>query len=385
MEPKSSGLERFWTLVVDVWQKGAAGVDIGTIATAIGIFLAFLIVRRLFTHFVIRRLKALTKRTSWRFDDEILNALERPIRFIPIVVGAFFVDEYLTPTGTIGNFGDFLVRSLIAFNIFWILYRAVEPLKFVLAGIEKVFTPAIAEWLIKAIKVLIAFIGAATIFEIWGIQVGPILAGLGLVGVAVALGAQDLFRNLIAGVLVLAERRFSQGDWIRVDGVVEGTVESIGFRSSVIRRFDKAPVYVPNSKLSDNSLTNFTQMTHRRIYWMIGVEYRTTVDQLREIRDAIEAYVIEGEQFADPSEVATFVRIDRFGDSSIDIMLYCFTRTTNWGDWLEIKERLAYRIKEIVEGAGSAFAFPSRSIYVETVPFGTPEPFLPTEIRNGDA
>lgn len=385
MEPKSSGLERFWTLVVDVWQKGAAGVDIGTIATAIGIFLAFLIVRRLFTHFVIRRLKALTKRTSWRFDDEILNALERPIRFIPIVVGAFFVDEYLTPTGTIANFGDFLVRSLIAFNIFWILYRAVEPLKFVLAGIEKVFTPAIAEWLIKAIKVLIAFIGAATIFEIWGIQVGPILAGLGLVGVAVALGAQDLFRNLIAGVLVLAERRFSQGDWIRVDGVVEGTVESIGFRSSVIRRFDKAPVYVPNSKLSDNSLTNFTQMTHRRIYWMIGVEYRTTVDQLREIRDAIETYVIDGEEFANPSEVATFVRIDRFGDSSIDIMLYCFTRTTNWGDWLEIKERLAYRIKEIVEGAGSAFAFPSRSIYVETVPFGTPEPFVPTENRNGDA
>ncbi|HIC35632.1 MAG TPA: mechanosensitive ion channel, partial [Gammaproteobacteria bacterium] len=182
-----------------------------------------------------------------------------------------------------------------------------------------------------------------------------------------------------------AERRFSQGDWIRVDGVVEGTVESIGFRSSVIRRFDKAPVYVPNSKLSDNSLTNFTQMTHRRIYWMIGVEYRTTVDQLREIRDAIETYVIDGEEFANPSEVPTFVRIDRFGDSSIDIMLYCFTRTTNWGDWLEIKERLAYRIKEIVEGAGSAFAFPSRSIYVETVPFGTPEPFVPTEIRNEDA
>ncbi len=385
MEPSSSGLEGFWNLVVDVWATGVAGVDIGTIATAIGIFFAFLIVRRLFTRFVVRRLEALTKRTSWRFDDEIFAALEQPIRFIPIVVGAFFVDEYLTPTGTIADFGDKLVRSLVAFNIFWILYRAIEPLKFVLAGFEKVFTPAIAEWLVKAIKVLVAFIGAATILEIWGIQVGPILAGLGRVGVAVALGAQDLFRNLIAGILVLAERRFSQGDWIRVEGVVEGTVESIGFRSSVIRRFDKAPVYVPNSKLSDDSLTNFSQMTHRRIYWMIGVEYRTTVDQLREIRDRIEAYVLDGEEFADPSEVATFVRIDRFGDSSIDIMLYCFTRTTNWGEWLEIKERLAYRVKEIVEGAGTGFAFPSRSIYVETVPFGTPEPFVPPETREADA
>ncbi len=385
MEPSSSGLEGFWNLVVDVWATGVAGVDIGTIATAIGIFFAFLIVRRLFTRFVVRRLEALTKRTSWRFDDEIFAALEQPIRFIPIVVGAFFVDEYLTPTGTIADFGDKLVRSLVAFNIFWILYRAIEPLKFVLAGFEKVFTPAIAEWLVKAIKVLVAFIGAATILEIWGIQVGPILAGLGLVGVAVALGAQDLFRNLIAGILVLAERRFSQGDWIRVEGVVEGTVESIGFRSSVIRRFDKAPVYVPNSKLSDDSLTNFSQMTHRRIYWMIGIEYRTTVDQLREIRDRIEAYVLDGEEFADPSEVATFVRIDRFGDSSIDIMLYCFTRTTNWGEWLEIKERLAYRVKEIVEGAGAGFAFPSRSVYVETVPFGTPEPFVPPETQEAGA
>ena len=93
MEPTTSGLERFWTLVTDVWQKGVIGVDIGTIATAIGIFLAFLIVRRIFTRLVIRRLKALTKRTSWQFDDEFLDALERPIRFIPVVVGAFFVDE----------------------------------------------------------------------------------------------------------------------------------------------------------------------------------------------------------------------------------------------------------------------------------------------------
>lgn len=385
MEPNSTGLERFWTLVADVWQKGVAGVDIGTIVTAIGIFFAFLIVRRLFTRFVIRRLKAWTKRTAWRFDDEILEALERPIRFIPIVVGAFFVDEYLASAGMFADIGDKFVRSLVAFNIFWILYRAVDPLKFVLAGIEKVFTPAIAEWLIKAIKVLIAFIGAATILEIWGIEVGPILAGLGLVGVAVALGAQDLFRNLIAGILGLAERRFSQGDWIRVEGVVEGTVESIGFRSSVIRRFDKAPVFVPNSMLSDNSLTNFSQMTHRRIYWMIGVEYRTTVDQLREIRDGIEGYLLDSEEFAHPPDVVTFVRIDKFNDSSIDIMIYCFTRTINWGDWLEIKERLAYRIKEIVEGAGTGFAFPSQSVYIETVPFGAPEAFVPPETRDADA
>jgi MscS family membrane protein len=120
-------------------------------------------------------------------------------------------------------------------------------------------------------------------------------------------------------------------------------------------------------------------MTHRRIYWMIGVEYRTTVPQLRRIRDEIEDYVLTNPAFADPSEVSTFVRIDRFSESSIDIMLYCFTITTNWGEWLEVKEALAYKIKEIVEGAGSGFAFPSRSLYVEALPGGAPEPFVPPE------
>jgi MscS family membrane protein len=205
--------------------------------------------------------------------------------------------------------------------------------------------------------------------------VGPIIAGLGLFGVAVALGAQDLFKNLIAGLFVIGERRFTVGDWILVDGVVEGTVQQIGFRTTTIRRFDRAPVYVPNSRLADNAVSNFSRMTHRRIMWMIGVEYRTSLEQLRQIRDGIEAYILDSDEFARPDEVATFVRIDSFNDSSIDILLYCFTHTTVWGDWLEIKERLACRIKEIVEDeAGAGFAFPSRSLYLENTA-DTAEPF----------
>jgi MscS family membrane protein len=233
------------------------------------------------------------------------------------------------------------------------------------------------DWLVKAIKIVIAFVGVAAVLEIWGIQVGPILAGLGLFGVAVALGAQDLFKNLIAGILIIAERRFNKGDWVRVDSVVEGTVEQIGFRSTMVRRFDKAPVFVPNTKLADNAVTNFSAMTHRRIYWHIGVEYSTTIEQLRTIRDNIETYVLSSDQFAHPPEVSTFVRIDKFSDSSIDIMLYCFTRTTDWGTWLEIKEQLAYHIKDVIESAGTGFAFPSTSLYVESLPGDAPEVFVP--------
>lgn len=370
-------LQDFWVLVVDVWEHGYLGVDVGRILVAIAIFCGFLILRRLFTHLVIRRLKRWTSKSATEIDDRALGALENPIRFIPVVMGAFFAIQYLELTGLLQTIAGNLVRSLVAYNIFWGIYNLIDPLSFLLNRLERIFTPAMVEWLIKAIKAFFVFIGAATILEIWGIEVGPLIAGLGLFGVAVALAAQDLFKNLIAGILILGEKRFTKGDWIRVDGIVEGTVESIGFRSTRVRRFDKAPVQVPNAQLSDQAVTNFSAMTHRRIYWVIGVEYRTTVEQLRKIRDEIESYVLNSPDFAKPPEVATFVRIDKFNDSSIDIMLYCFTVTTNWGEWLEIKEQLAFKIMAIVEGAGSAFAFPSQSVYVETLPTEMPEVFVP--------
>ncbi len=370
-------LKQFWLVVVDVWQKGFLGIDLGRIVVALLIVFGFLLVRRLFAKLIAGRLRAIAKRTRFEIDDEVVNALEAPLALIPVVLGVFIAAEYLSLTGQVESFADNIVRSLVVYAIFWILVRLVQPLSFLLEKLEKVFSAAMVDWLIKSIRIALIFIGTATVLEIWGIQVGPILAGLGLFGVAVALGAQDLFKNLISGILIIAERRFSPGDWIQVEGVVEGTVEVIGFRSTLIRRFDKAPVHVPNARLSDNSVTNFSAMTHRRIYWVVGVLYRTTVEQLREIRDGIEQYILNEEDFAKPPEVPTFVRIDRFSESSIDIMVYCFTRTKVWGEWLAIKEKLAYKIKEIVEGAGTSFAFPSRSIYIESESAKEAEVFVP--------
>lgn len=369
----------FWEIVVDVWKNGFYGIDIGRITVAVLIFFGFLIIRRLFSRVLLHRISLFTQKTSTPLDDKALEVVQKPVSFIPVVLGAYFAMEHLNLSGNLEIFADRLVRSLIVFVIFWGLVRLVQPLSVLLQGLEKVLSTPMVEWFIKAVRIAFIFIGGATILETWGIKVGPIIAGLGLMGVAVALGAQDLFKNLISGLLVLVEKRFHPGDWILVKGVVEGTVETIGFRSTVVRRFDKAPVYVPNSKLSDDSLINYSAMTHRRIYWIIGVEYRTTIEQLRTIRDRIEDYILQSKVFAHPPEVPTFVRIDRFSDSSIDIMLYCFTRTTVWGEWLEQKEQLAYRIKQIVEEAGSGFAFPSQSLYVETVPHENPEVFVPPE------
>lgn len=383
METVMSPLQDFWQIVVKVWTESLFGVSVGDLLLGFGVFFVFYWLRGLITRFVLAALERLARRTSVDFDDKVVAAISGPVRFLPVVVGVYFGLLLAGVSVAENSFGGNVVQSLVTIMIFWALYNAISPLSSMLYRLERILTREMIDWAVKTLKVLVFFLGGVAIFESWGVNVGPAIAGLGLFGVAVALGAQDMFKNLIAGLLILSERRFHKGNWILVDGVVEGTVEFIGFRSTRVRRFDKAPVHVPNAQLSDNPVTNFSEMTHRRIKWIIGVEYGTTIAQLREVRDGIEDYILNNDEFASPSEVSTFVRIDSFNDSSIDILLYCFTRTTVWGEWLEIKERLAYKVKEIVEASGTGFAFPSRSLYIETVPGEAPEVFVPPTEKSG--
>jgi len=386
----SSDWQDFLALVKEVWENGVYGIDVGQIIVSVAIFF-FLFARNLFTAIVVNRIRKWASKTKTTLDDTVLEAVEQPLRFVPVVMGVFFATAYMDLDQQTAQIVSNLNRSLIAFVIFWSLYNAAGPVSELLERADRFLTSSMIQWLAKAIKMAFALIGGAAILEIWGIEVGPLIAGLGLFGVAVALGAQDLFKNLIAGLFVIGERRFHPGDWVLVEGIVEGTVEHIGFRTTTIRRFDKAPVYVPNAKLSDNAVTNFSRMTFRRIKWMIGLEYRTTAAQLYQVRDAIEAYLAESPDFVQPEETTTFVRIDQFSASSIDILLYCFTRTTDWLEWLAIKERLLLRIKEIVEDAGTGFAFPSQSLYleampgdIEVAPLHQPAPAKATEPREGE-
>jgi len=358
-------IQNFWDLVKDVWQSGYMGIDFSTIATILLILVFALLVRGIFTRFVVNRLARMAAKTENKLDDKVILAMNGPIRFIPVVVGVYFAFEVanIQDGETLAIASSKIVRSLVVFNIFWALYCAITPLTFLLGRLEEIFSTEMVSFLVKIMKGIVAGIGAATVLELWGIEVGPIIAGLGIVGVAVALGAQDLFKNLISGFLILAEKRFKAGDWVKVDGVVEGTVEKIGFRSTMIRRFDRAPTIVPNATFADRAVTNFSEMTHRRIYWKIGVEYSTTVAQMQVITEQIRDYLMGNADFAQPHEATMFVVTDSFNASSIDIMIYCFTKTTNWGDWLDIKQDFAYAIKGIVEGAGTGFAFPSISIY----------------------
>jgi len=371
-------LNDFWALSRDVWNTGVLGYSIGDALIAIGIFLVFYALRGVFRKVITRAItrwfhkKGQKKGTD--FDQVLIHALAGPLQLLFVTFGVFFAFQYIGLKDDLSVLGDRVVRTLVAIAIFWAIYDITIPVSNLLKRLDRVLTHDMIDWLIKGVRWVVLIVGAATILQLWGIQVGPILAGLGLFGVAVALGAQELFRNLIGGLCILFEKQFLKGDWILVEGVAEGTVEHIGFRSTRIRRFDDAPVSVPNMKLSDAAVTNFSRMTARRISWKIALEYRTSVEQLKQIRDQIEHYLKTSGVFVQPPSASLFVRIDSFGDSSIDIMLYTFTTTTNWGEWLEHKEQLAYRIKDIVADAGANFAFPSQSVYIEQPVQDVPQP-----------
>jgi MscS family membrane protein len=355
-------LENFKNLFADVWKAGVSGINITEIIIALTIFIFFLFLRGVFSKFVVKRLDKYVSKTTNKFDNSLVFSMEGPAKFFPVVLGFFVSTSYLTVEhGAI----ELINRSLITILIFWTFHQIIGPLSVVIKSVGGLLSRDLINWIIKAIKVLILILGAAAVLELWGIKIGPIIAGLGLFGVAVALGAQDLFKNLISGILVLVERRFQVGDWIFVEGVIEGTVESIGFRSTVVRRFDKSLATIPNFQFAENAVINNSQTTNRRINWMIGLEYKTTSEQLKNIKNQIEEYIKNNDDFSKSENTMLSVKIDQFAASSIDIRLICFTKTKQFQEWLNVKDTLALEIKNIVEKNKASFAFPSTSVYVE--------------------
>ena len=353
----------FSELFLSVWKRGILGVDIFQILVGIGIFFLFLIFRGIISKVIIKRLESIAKKTTNKLDDSFVHAMEGPARFLPIVLGFFIASYYMSFSEDVRIGIDTINRTLITIFIFWVIHQIIEPISYILSGLDKVLTRELIGWIIKSLKILIFILGLAAVLELWGIKIGPIIAGLGLFGVAVALGAQDLFKNLISGILVLVEKRFKIGDWILVEGIIEGIVEKIGFRSTVIRKFDKSLAIIPNFQFAENAVINVSQTTNWLISWVITLQYDTTVNQLKTIRNQIEEHINKGGDYN--TDLGVAVRVDKFSDSSIDMYVRCFTKTDSWEEWLSVKEKLAIEIKQIVEKNSASFAFPSQSIYVE--------------------
>jgi len=373
-------INSFISLFSEVWKVGIFGINASEIIIGLLIFLFFYVLRRLFARFLISRLNKIVLKTSTSLDDTVINVIEGPLKFLPVVLGFFIASSYINFSSELKGFIDLLNRTLITIFIFWLLHQLVIPFSFIIKKFENKISKPLVDWTLRGLKIIIFILGIVAVLELWGIKVGPVIAGLGLFGVAVALGAQDLFKNLISGIMILMEGRFTVGDVILVSNEVEGVVEQIGFRSTLVRRFDSTPVMVPNYKFAEQSVTNYTRRHHRRIRWLIGLEYKTSVEQLKKIREDISKLILNDSNFAKNEHSSFFVRVDSFSESSIDMLVQAFTSTNDWGEFLKVKEELAVKIIEIINNNSASFAFPSQSLYIETLPADKPEIFNPKNI-----
>ena len=358
-------LSNFTFQFKNIFSKGVLGINLLDLSIIIIAILFSLFIRGYFAKFIISKIKRIITKTGNKVDDKVFEALLPPFRLLPIVLVFFVITLYFDINSTLGLYFQKINITLSTIFIFWLIHQSLLPLSNFFQKLETILNKALVFWIIKSIKYLIIFLGIVAVLEVWGIKIGPVIAGLGLFGVAVALGAQDLFKNLISGIMIILEKRFFIGDVIKVPGHTEGTVEHIGFRSTLIRKFDSTPITIPNYIFAEAPILNYTYRNYRRINWTIGLEYSSTLEQIRELTKMISSYLKENDNFMVDDNYKSFVRIEKFNDSSIDILVICFTSTKDWDKYLEIKEELAIKIKDSVEKIGLNFAFPSQSIYVE--------------------
>ncbi len=349
----------------EYFQKSIFDIPLANLILAVLVFLFILGLRRIFTIIIITSLQKLSKFTKTYYDDKVISALKAPIRFAFVIIAThlFFILIF-KETETIKN----ILNSLMLYNIFWAIIAITEALRgLIYNSIGKVNTDLsheIGNFLIAILKILIIGIGLGTILQVWGINVTALVASLGIGGLAFALAAKDTASNLFGSFSLLADKSMRIGEWIKVNGV-EGTVEDIGMRTTKIRSFQKSLITVPNHIVANNPIENFSRRGVRRIKMRIGLTYNTNSQTMDKIVKEIKAMLQEHENISQKETL--LVNFESFGDSALNIFIYTFTSTANWAKYLDIREDIHFKIMKIVEDNGSAFAFPSQSIYVENM------------------
>ena len=279
-----------------------------------------------------------------------------------------------------------IIATLYYIGFSWILFVFVDvfakQLSRSLTGGRKKVRSEMVNFIIKFLKSVVVLAALIVIFGEWEYDVSAIVTSLGLGGLAFALAAKDTIANLFGSMVILWDKPFEHGDWI-LTGDVEGTVVEIGLRSTTVRTFANALTTVPNATLANQTITNWTKrQIGRQIKFEIGVTYDSNREDIKKAVDRIRTMLRGHEGIAKDLNIednnpliskndllgnkdTLIVHMDSFGPSSINILVYCFSVTVNWFEWLEVKEDVMFKIMEILEANNLEFAFPSQSIYIE--------------------
>ncbi len=342
-----------------------AETPLGTATVVVVILSIFFFLRRFWARLLLKIVNKIARKSHVELNEEILFSLEGPLRIFFVLLGITLALLYLplTPYQQ-----DFLVlkffRVALIIITAWILYNLIDTCVFEVINrklkfeLDKIIIP----FLTKVLRFIVIALAVTIIIQEGGYDITALVTGLGLGGLAVALAAKDAVANVFSGFIIITEKPFTIGDWIYTPSV-EGTVEDISFRSTKVRTFARALVTVPNSTLANEAITNWTRMNKRRVTFHLGVTYTTPREKLEKCIEKIKDLLHDNPEI---DQETIFVTFDRYNDSSLDIFLYYFTVTTAWKKHLLVKEKINFKIMEILENEGVSVAFPSRSLYFET-------------------
>lgn len=301
------------------------------------------------------------------FLRDLLDTIRRPIKIMVLLMGlnvaAFILIDSPLFTTFIGRF--FWCSYYII--VFWGLGQVSDFFfDILLRRVASRYKAAVnlCEVGRKLFRIMLVFFAVLVVLDLFGANISAVLASLGIGGAALAFASKDTIANFFGSVSLVVDRPFAIGDWI-VAGGVEGVVESIGMRSTRIRTFPKTLVTIPNSVLANESIDNMSKMPLRRERFSFGVTYSTTPKQMLEIVEDVRL-LLDANELIDSETL--LVGFNNFGDSSLDILVVYYTQAVDFSGFTKVRQRVNIDIMEAVYKRGLGFAFPSRSLYVETVP-----------------
>ena len=318
---------------------------------------------------LLRHAANATEKTSTVWDDALVHTASRPVLAAMWVIGAGFMARVLQRRIDEPFLPEVLALRDVALImcVAWFLLRFVGEVgrNIIAARVargEEVDHTTI-DALSKLARLVTLLVCILMVAQTMGFQITGLLALGGVGGIAVGFAAKDLLANFFGGLTIYLDRPFSVGEWIRSpDKSLEGTVEYISWRHTRIRAFNKNPIYVPNAVFTNIVVENPSRMSHRRIKETIGLRY-DDFDVVAAVVADIRA-MLEDHPDIDQSQTL-IVNFDRFAASSLDLMIYTFTRTTVWVAYHQIKQDILLKIGEIIERHGAQIAFPTQTLHLQ--------------------
>jgi len=365
--PTSSLVKSFANHLPSWFQSRFAGNEIWKYIGIAGLIFLALLLQRLVVFFIRNYLKRLLGKTKLRYLDMAVSRADRPIGGLVMALVFSLGMPKLAFTIRFSHIASVAIKALAAYSVVWLAYRLIDVLAIWMEAkadeTETKLDDQLVPLIIKTLKVFVSVLGGIFFLQNLNVDVGSLLAGVGLGGLAFALAAKDTIANFFGSIMIFIDKPFQIGDWI-VIGKVEGTVEEVGFRTTRVRTFYNSLVTVPNASITNTNVDNYGMREYRRYTTTLGLAYDTPIPKIEAFCAALRA-VIEG--MPGMRKDYFIVEFQSFGNSSLNILLYCFMVCKDWNEELRIRTQLNLEILRIAKHLGVSFAFPTQTLHVESM------------------